>query len=48
MPRVIHFEIHASDPEALMDFSSALPGWSFVKDPDGNIFGLPQPDERAA
>jgi len=29
MPRVIHFEIYASDP-------------------DGNILGLLQPDERAA
>lgn len=31
MPRVIHFEIHASEPEALMDFYSALLGWGFVK-----------------
>ena len=45
MPRVIHFEIHASDPEALMGFYPGLLGWSFVKDPDGNILGLLQPEE---
>jgi predicted enzyme related to lactoylglutathione lyase len=31
MSRVIHFEIHASDPEALIDFYAALLGWTFVK-----------------
>lgn len=31
MPRVIHFEIHASDPEALIEFYTALLGWRFVK-----------------
>ena len=31
MSRVIHFEIHASDPEPLIDFSAALQGWTFAK-----------------
>jgi len=31
MARVIHFEIHASDPEALIDFYTALLGWHFLK-----------------
>ena len=31
MSRVMHFEIHASEPEALIEFSSALPGWGFTK-----------------
>lgn len=31
MSRVIHFEIHASEPEALIDFYSALFGWTFSK-----------------
>jgi predicted enzyme related to lactoylglutathione lyase len=31
MSRVIHFEIQASDPQALVDFYAALLGWSFTK-----------------
>jgi len=31
MSRVIYFEIHASDPEALIHYYSALLGWSFTK-----------------
>ncbi len=31
MSRVIHFEIHASDPGPLIDFSAALQGWTFAK-----------------
>lgn len=31
MARVVHFEIHASDPEALIEFYSSLLGWTFVK-----------------
>jgi len=31
MSRVIHFEIHASKPEALIDFYTALLGWSLTK-----------------
>lgn len=29
MPRVVHFEIHAEDPERAVRFYSALFGWSF-------------------
>jgi predicted enzyme related to lactoylglutathione lyase len=31
MSRVIHFEIHATDPEAVVTFYTALFGWSFHK-----------------
>ena len=31
MSRVMHFEIHASAPEALIEFYSALLGWGFTK-----------------
>ncbi len=31
MPRPIHFEIHASDPERAMSFYRALFGWEFTK-----------------
>ena len=31
MPRVVHFEIHATDPEALIAFYSGLFGWSFTR-----------------
>jgi predicted enzyme related to lactoylglutathione lyase len=31
MSRVIHFEIHATGPEALIDYSTGLLGWSFAK-----------------
>ena len=31
MARVIHFEIQASQPQALVDFYTALLGWSFSK-----------------
>ena len=31
MSRVVHFEIHASEPEALIDFYSDLFGWTFVR-----------------
>lgn len=29
MSRITHFEIHASQPQALIDFYSALMGWTF-------------------
>ena len=29
MSRVMHFEIHASDPQRLADFYSGLLGWTF-------------------
>ena len=31
MSRPVHFEIQASNPQALMDFYSALLGWTFNK-----------------
>jgi predicted enzyme related to lactoylglutathione lyase len=31
MSRVVHFEIHATDPEGLVSFYTALFGWSFQK-----------------
>jgi hypothetical protein len=33
MPRVVHFEIHASDPDALMAFYSGLLDWTSVAVP---------------
>ena len=31
MPRVIHFEIHADDPDRAVRFYQALFGWEFAK-----------------
>jgi predicted enzyme related to lactoylglutathione lyase len=31
MPRLVHFEIHASDPDRLIGFYSAVCGWTFTK-----------------
>jgi uncharacterized protein len=31
MSRVVHFEIHATDPEGLVSFYTALFGWTFQK-----------------
>lgn len=31
MPRVVHFEIHASDPDSLIAFYTALFNWSFSR-----------------
>ena len=31
MSRVVHFEIHASEPQALIDFYTAVLGWSFQR-----------------
>ena len=31
MPRLMHFEIHATDPERLIRFYSKLLGWTFTK-----------------
>jgi uncharacterized protein len=31
MSRVVHFEVHASNPEALIAFYTGLFGWSFTK-----------------
>ena len=30
---VVHFEIHASEPQALIDFYSKLLGWDFSRVP---------------
>jgi len=40
MPRVIHFEIHAGEPERAMAFYSALFGWTFQKYPVGTDYWL--------
>jgi predicted enzyme related to lactoylglutathione lyase len=31
MPRVVHFEIHADEPERAVQFYSSLFGWQFTK-----------------
>src|SRR5579871_2352823 len=31
MPRVVHFEIHATDPDRLLAFYAGLFGWEFQK-----------------
>lgn len=31
MPRVVHFEIHASDPDRAISFYQRLLGWEFTK-----------------
>lgn len=31
MPRVVHFEIHAGDPDRAVNFYSTVFGWSFQK-----------------
>ena len=31
MPRPVHFEIHASDPQRLIDFYSEVFGWNFER-----------------
>jgi predicted enzyme related to lactoylglutathione lyase len=46
MGRAVHFEIHASNPLQLVDFYSSL--FAYVKDPDSNIQGMMQSDQRAA
>lgn len=35
MPRVIHFEIHADEPERAIGFYTSVFGWEFVKFPNG-------------
>ena len=34
MPRVIHFEIHANEPERAIRFYSSVFGWEFLKFPN--------------
>lgn len=40
MSRAIHFEIHASNPQSLIDFYSSLFGWSFSKFPVGEYWTI--------
>jgi predicted enzyme related to lactoylglutathione lyase len=47
MSRPVHFEIHATDPLALMDFYTKLFGWSFNKWEGGEYWTISTgPDER--
>ena len=47
MPRVVHFEIHATEPERLIAFYSGLFGWTFTKAEgmDYWLIGTGRPDE---
>jgi len=47
MPRVIHFEIHASDPEAISKFYAELFGWKIAKF-EGMDYWLVDTGEKAA
>lgn len=38
MSRPVHFEIHASNPQSLIDFYTQLFGWSFSKFPAGEYW----------
>lgn len=46
MGRVVHFEIHASEPQALIDFYTALLGWRFTA-AEGMEYWLVQTGEAA-
>jgi predicted enzyme related to lactoylglutathione lyase len=47
MSRAIHFEIHASDPQGLMQFYTSLFGWSFNKWAGGDYWTISTgPDEQ--
>lgn len=47
MPRAVHFEIHASDPQALIDYYTGLFGWSFNKWEGGQYWMIHTgPDEE--
>ena len=47
MGRVVHFEIHASQPQVLIDFYSSLFGWSFTKWEHGEYWLIGTgPDEQ--
>lgn len=48
MPRAVHFEIQASDPQVLIDFYTGLFGWSFNKWEGGQYWMIHTgPDEEA-
>ncbi len=38
MSRPVHFEIHATNPQSLIDFYTSLFGWSFTKFPAGEYW----------
>jgi len=40
MPRVIHFEIHAENPQRAIKFYQSLFGWDFFKFPGGQDYWL--------
>jgi hypothetical protein len=47
MSRPVHFEIHATNPQALMDFYGKLFGWSFNKWAGGDYWMISTgPDDR--
>ncbi len=47
MARAVHFEIHASNPQALIEFYSRLFGWSFNKWEGGDYWMIHTgPDEN--
>jgi predicted enzyme related to lactoylglutathione lyase len=47
MSRPVHFEIHASNPQALMDYYANLFGWSFNKWPGGEYWMISTgPDDQ--
>jgi predicted enzyme related to lactoylglutathione lyase len=47
MSRPVHFEIHASNPEALMEFYSDLFGWAFNKWAGGDYWMIHTgPDDK--
>ncbi|MFA6585408.1 MAG: hypothetical protein WCS97_03120 [Candidatus Paceibacterota bacterium] len=45
MSRVVHFEIHAKEREAMEKMDVLTVGLlAYAKDPEGNLFGILQPD----
>jgi predicted enzyme related to lactoylglutathione lyase len=47
MSRAVHFEIHASNPQAVIDFYSGLFGWSFNKWEGGDYWMIHTgPDDK--
>lgn len=45
MSRAVHFEVHASNPQKLIDFYSALFGWTFNKWDGGEYWMIHTGDE---
>ncbi|MFD0995287.1 hypothetical protein HNR16_000733 [Pseudoclavibacter chungangensis] len=44
MSRVVHFEIHASEPDALIDFYTAVFGWTFTRFGDMDYWSISTAD----